>query len=89
MMSKADGAVDEKNRQFEDWLAKTCSDFDLEINEREQSLIEWDRAPHARYCHPREEHLLPLQVCFGIARSAAKTVFQDKVSGFITSAYQW
>jgi 4,5-DOPA dioxygenase extradiol len=89
MISKADGAVDEKNRQFDDWLAKTCSDLDLEINEREQSLIEWDRAPHARYCHPREEHLLPLQVCFGIARSAAKTVFQDKVSGFILSAYQW
>jgi len=89
MISKAGDAVDEKNREFEDWLAKTCSDPDLEINEREQNLIEWDRAPHARYCHPREEHLLPLQVCFGIARTAAKTVFQDKVSGFITSAYQW
>lgn len=89
MISKADDAVDKKNREFEDWLAKTCSDPDLEINEREQNLIEWDRAPHARYCHPREEHLLPLQVCFGIARTAAKTVFQDKVSGFITSAYQW
>jgi 4,5-DOPA dioxygenase extradiol len=89
MMTKQDQAIDEKNRQFEDWLAQTCSDPDLEISEREQRLIEWDRAPQARYCHPREEHLLPLQVCFGMARTTATTVFQDVVSGFITSAYQW
>lgn len=89
LMSRREDVIDEKNRLFEDWLAQTCSDPDLELSEREQRLIEWDRAPHARYCHPREEHLLPLQVCFGLARTAAKTVFQDKVSGFITSAYQW
>jgi 4,5-DOPA dioxygenase extradiol len=89
MLSKQEDGVDEKNRQFEEWLAQTCSDPDLDLNEREQRLIEWDRAPAARYCHPREEHLLPLQVCFGIARTQATTVFQDVVSGFITSAYQW
>jgi 4,5-DOPA dioxygenase extradiol len=89
MMSRQDDGIDEKNRLFEDWLSQTCSDPDLELSEREQRLIEWDRAPHARYCHPREEHLLPLQVCFGIARTTATTVFQDVVSGFILSAYQW
>ena len=89
MINKQDDVVDEKNRQFEDWLAQTCSDPDLELSEREQRLIEWDRAPHARYCHPREEHLLPLQVCFGMARASADLVFQDVVSGFICSAYQW
>lgn len=89
MMSKQDDAVDEKNRQFEEWLEQTCCDPDLELSEREQRLIEWDRAPHARYCHPREEHLLPLQVCFGMARTSATKVFQDVVGGFITSAYQW
>jgi len=89
IMTRQGDEVDEKNRLFEDWLAQTCSDPDLELSEREQRLIEWDRAPHARYCHPREEHLLPLQVCFGIARASATTVFQDVVSGFITSAYQW
>ncbi len=89
LMNKRDDAIDEKNRLFEDWLAQTCSDPELELGERERRLIEWDRAPHARYCHPREEHLLPLQVCFGMARTTATTVFQDVVSGFITSAYQW
>ncbi len=89
MMSRQGDAIDEKNHLFEDWLVQTCSDPELELGEREQRLIEWDRAPHARYCHPREEHLLPLQVCFGMARTTARTVFQDRVSGFITSAYQW
>jgi aromatic ring-opening dioxygenase catalytic subunit (LigB family) len=89
MMGKQDDTIDEKNRQFEEWLAQTCSDPDLDLNERELRLIEWDRAPAARYCHPREEHLLPLHVCFGMARAQATTVFQDVVSGFISSAYQW
>jgi aromatic ring-opening dioxygenase catalytic subunit (LigB family) len=89
MLSKQEDGVDEKNRQFEAWLAQTCSDPDLDLNERELRLIEWDRAPAARYCHPQEEHLLPLHVCFGVARAQATTVFQDVVSGFITSAYQW
>ncbi len=89
LMSKQDGVIDEKNRLFEDWLSQTCSDPDLELSEREQRLKEWDRAPHARYCHPREAHLLPLHVCFGMARTSATTVFQNEVNGFITSAYQW
>jgi len=89
MMSKQDDTIDEGNRQFEEWLAETCSDPGLSLGEREQRLTDWQLAPHARYCHPREEHLLPLQVCFGMARAPAKTVFQDLVKGFITSAYQW
>lgn len=89
LMSKQDDSIDQRNREFETWLAQTCSDPGLAETEREQRLISWESAPHARYCHPREEHLLPLQVCYGIGQSAAITVFQDKVAGFIASAYQW
>ncbi len=89
MIDKQDDTIDEGNRQFEEWLAQTCSDPELSISEREQRLIDWLLAPHARYCHPREEHLLPLHVCFGIARASAKMVFQDVVAGVIASAYQW
>jgi aromatic ring-opening dioxygenase catalytic subunit (LigB family) len=89
LMSKHDDSIDPRNQEFETWLAQTCSDPGLAETEREQSLINWETAPHARYCHPREEHLLPLQVCYGIGQSAAIMVFQDKVAGFITSAYQW
>ncbi len=89
LMSKHDDAIDRRNQEFETWLARVCSDQSLSEKEREARLVGWELAPHARYCHPREEHLLPLQVCYGVGQAAATTVFQDKVAGFITSAYQW
>ena len=89
LMSKCDNAINEKNQAFENWLAQTCSDTRLSESERKQRLSNWTKAPNARYCHPREEHLLPLQVCYGIAGSAATVPFQEQVTGLITSAYQW
>ena len=89
MMSATGQLSNEKNQLFETWLAQTCSDPDLSNTEREQRLADWEQAPHARYCHPREEHLLPLQVCYGVGSGVAKTVFQEADSGFVTSGYQW
>lgn len=90
VMMAAKGALpNEKNQQFEAWLAQTCTDPNMSNKEREQRLSNWENAPHARYCHPREEHLLPLQVCYGIGGGAAKTVFQESVAGLVTSGYQW
>ena len=89
LMSKRDDAVDPRNQAFEDWLAQTCSDTRLSESERKAQLIGWEKAPHARYCHPREEHLLPLHVCYGFGQRAATTVFQEPVDGFIASAYRW
>ena len=89
LMSKRDDAIDQRNQAFENWLSQTCSDSGISETEREARLVDWEQAPHARYCHPREEHLLPLQVCYGIAGGAATTVFQEPVAGFIASAYQW
>ena len=88
MSSQAD-ADDPRNLAFEAWLAATCTDPNLDEAERERRLVDWERAPHARYCHPREEHLLPLQVCYGIARGAAAKVFDEPVNGYVASAYQW
>ena len=89
LMSRRDGPIDARNQAFEDWLAETMSDTKLDESERERRLAGWENAPEARFCHPREEHLLPLQVCYGIAQSAAKTVFRKPVAGFLSSAYQW
>jgi aromatic ring-opening dioxygenase catalytic subunit (LigB family) len=89
LMSKRDDAVDPRNQAFEEWLAQTCSDASLPEAEREQRLANWQDAPHARYCHPREEHLLPLQLCYGLGQSAALNIFQQPVARFIASAYQW
>jgi len=89
MMKKRDQTSDTRNLEFETWLAQSLSDPLLGEGERETRLTAWLDAPHARYCHPREEHLLPLQVCYGIARSPAKKVFQEAVAGFVASAYEW
>ena len=89
LINKRDDSIDPRNQEFENWLAATCSDPELSDSDREQRLIDWESAPHARYCHPREEHLLPLQVCYGVGQGAAKRVFQEPVAGFIASAYQW
>jgi aromatic ring-opening dioxygenase catalytic subunit (LigB family) len=41
---------------------------------RDARLAGWASAPHARFCHPREEHLLPLMVVAGAADGDAGTV---------------
>jgi aromatic ring-opening dioxygenase catalytic subunit (LigB family) len=86
---QSNGERDEKNEEFECWLINTCTDNDIAENEREQKLDQWSDAPFARYCHPREEHLLPLHICYGISCSAAKLVFDGNVIGKNASAFMW
>ncbi|RUO20196.1 DODA-type extradiol aromatic ring-opening family dioxygenase [Aliidiomarina haloalkalitolerans] len=57
-----------KNQAFEDWILTTLAEPDNAA--RQHQLINWEEAPHARFCHPREEHLLPLHVCVGAAGDA-------------------
>jgi len=82
------GTPDPANDAFQDWLIETCAG-PLSLPEREQRLIEWERAPSARYCHPREEHLLPLHVCFGMADGPATVVFDDEILGKRSVAFLW
>ena len=78
-----------KNRAFEDWLLETCTSKHLTEREREQRLLHWEQAPHGRYCHPREEHLLPLHVCYGLAQAACPDPFQLTILGQRSSMYFW
>ena len=80
---------DEKNAAFERWLIDTCSSRDLDEAGRTGRLLAWDSAPHARYCHPREEHLLPLHVCYGIAKRAAAAVVELSILNKRASFYLW
>lgn len=89
IMSRRGDRLDERNRDFEAWLVQTLSDKNLSETKREELLTRWELAPQARYCHPREEHLLPLHVCYGMAQQAADVVFQEPIANFLTSAYQW
>lgn len=77
------------NESFDQWLTDTCANPDLSEDERTAKLMDWESAPGARFCHPREEHLLPLHVCYGAAGSAARQVFAFDVMGKKASCYLW
>ena len=82
------GSPDPANEAFQNWLIETCTG-PLSQSEREKRLIEWEKAPSARYCHPREEHLLPLDVCSGMADKAGRVIFDDQILGKRSLAFLW
>lgn len=77
------------NLAFEDWLQETCHSPALSDAERRDRLLHWADAPHARYCHPREEHLLPLHVCQGLAGTGAANVTAVPILGKQASMIRW
>ena len=80
---------DLQNEEFEEWLIETCTSPDLDESIRAQRLIDWERAPAARYCHPREEHLLPLHVCYGVTKAGCIEYAELKIMGKRSSTYFW
>lgn len=69
---------------FDDWLVETCMQ---DASSRDARLSEWERAPRARLCHPREEHLLPLMVVAGAAgESEASVPYRDSFGSVQVSA---
>jgi 4,5-DOPA dioxygenase extradiol len=85
---RAADALDPRNDAFQDWLIQVCTGAGTQ-QERERRLAEWETAPSARYCHPREEHLLPLHVCVGMAQKPAELVFDDYIVGKRSLAFLW
>ena len=79
---------DPANDDFQEWLIEVCIGH-ISRSEREQRLIDWQKAPSARYCHPREEHLLPLHVCLGMADKTATIIFDDYILGKRGVAFLW
>jgi 4,5-DOPA dioxygenase extradiol len=79
---------DSANDAFQNWLIEACAGS-MPQSERERRLVNWEQAPSARYCHPREEHLLPLHVCLGMADRPARTVFDDQILGKRALAFLW
>ena len=80
--------TDEKNNGFQDWLIEVCTG-DYSQKEREDKLRNWEKVPNARYCHPREEHLIPLHVCCGAAGRKGKLIFDNYILGKRALAIRW
>jgi aromatic ring-opening dioxygenase catalytic subunit (LigB family) len=78
------------SRRFDAWLTETlCS---LPPGERAERLTRWDEAPAARFCHPKEDHLIPLMVAVGAAEEelGTRTYHEDTMAGSITvSSYRF
>ncbi|PKN89251.1 MAG: dioxygenase [Deltaproteobacteria bacterium HGW-Deltaproteobacteria-1] len=81
-------APDPANDAFQNWLIEVCTG-PMPQSEREQLLIKWEKAPSAHYCHPREEHLLPLHVCVGMVDKPAEVIFDDHILGKRALAFLW
>ncbi len=77
------------NEAFENWLLETCSAADIDEQERHERLIQWESAPAARFCHPREEHLIPLHVCYGLAQSVCTESFELLIMQKKSSMFLW
>lgn len=79
---------DPRNDAFQAWLIDVCTGTSSQ-EDREHRLIDWEQAPHARYCHPRAEHLLPLHVCAGMTQTAGQLVFDHAIAGKRAVAFLW
>lgn len=72
---------------FDAWLRETML---LPHNERDNRLLNWEKAPHARHAHPREEHLMPLMVIAGAGdEDRASIPYNGTFGGLRLSAYQF
>jgi len=77
------------NLEFERWLEATCTDRSLSEADRVNRLVHWEQAPYARFCHPREEHLLPLHVCYGLASKPSDEHLSVTVLGKRAGMFYW
>lgn len=77
------------NIVFDEWLRETISDEVLLEEARKERLVHWSSAPGAIFCHPREEHLIPLHVCYGMATKPSDKVFKVEIMKKQSSMFLW
>src|SRR5690606_18172406 len=79
-----------RSEAFDRWLTKILTNEELDKATQQQALEQWQSAPEARFSHPREEHLLPLHVCFGAAQASPTairlytgTLFNTRITAYL------
>ncbi|MCF7518111.1 class III extradiol ring-cleavage dioxygenase [Pseudoalteromonas sp. L21] len=78
-----------QNMAFEQWLVDVCGNAELSEQQRQAKLLEWQMAPAARFSHPREEHLLPLHVCYGTAMRPCSDIYELSIANKQASMFLW
>jgi aromatic ring-opening dioxygenase catalytic subunit (LigB family) len=78
----------QQSQAFDQWLRSSL--LAPQPAQVENALVHWQDAPFARFCHPREEHLLPLHVCWGAAAGEkAQVIYQGQLMGVAVSGFAW
>ena len=77
------------NQGFEHWLEDVCVNSKYSESQRKELLCDWNNAPGALYCHPREEHLIPLHVCYGASQAPCVKRNQISIMDKESSIYLW
>ncbi len=73
---------------FDQWLAGV---MESPPDQRTPAICSWERAPCARVCHPKEDHLAPLFVALGAAeKEKATRIYHDQglFGGVTASSYR-
>jgi aromatic ring-opening dioxygenase catalytic subunit (LigB family) len=90
LMFNANQPVAKKSaKEFTGWLDETLTNDALSEEDRANELAQWAQAPSARLAHPREEHLLPLHVCYGAAGHKVTELYQYDFLGLPGRCYRW
>ena len=81
-----DPRVREPSAAFDRWLVHAA---EAPVAERAQLLAQWQAAPFARLCHPREEHLLPLMVAAGASDARGRQDYGEEVLSGAVSGFRF
>lgn len=74
--------------EWDDALTDAVTDTDPLT--RAARVADWATLPHAKFAHPREEHLLPLMVALGAGGDGrAVCDYRDTVMGWVVSGYRF
>ena len=71
---------------FDAWLTRTLG---AGARERDAGLVGWAEAPHARACHPQEEHLIPVMVAAGAGSGPGRRIYSERVLQTALSGFRF
>jgi aromatic ring-opening dioxygenase catalytic subunit (LigB family) len=75
----------EPSAAFDAWLDRALMS---DPATRTAELLQWEKAPFARVCHPQEDHLIPLLAAVGAAENdrATRVYHEDNMFGGVTAS---
>jgi aromatic ring-opening dioxygenase catalytic subunit (LigB family) len=82
----SDSSKSSRSKEFDLALKEAC----LSPDSRRTKLVNWASFPHARYCHPSEDHLMPLIFNAGAGDGEPCTIiYEDELMGAKISGFQF